>query len=306
MVAHPWHLPAGSTRRGPYDVSVTPASAGWGHSSLHVADLAPGQAVDLSTGPDEVVVLPLRGGCTVSVDGTAHELAGRSGVFAGPSDFAYLPQRTRAVLRSAQGARVALPAARVDEGRPRLPVRRVAASDVAVELRGAGSCSRQVHNFAAAGVFEAHSLIAVEVITPGGNWSSYPPHKHDEASEHESELEEVYYYEIAPGPDGQPGVGYHRTYGTPERPVDVLAEVRTGDTVLVPHGWHGPCAAAPGHHMYYLNVMAGPGAEREWRIVDDPAFAWVRGQWAHQDVDPRLPLHQSTDAVPTAPGGEQR
>ena len=74
-------------------------------------------------------------------------------------------------------------------------------------------------------------------------------------------------------------MGYQRVYGTAERPIDVLAEVRTGDVVLVPHGWHGPAIAAPDADLYYLNVMAGPGAERTWLICDDPAHAWVRETW---------------------------
>ncbi len=85
-------------------------------------------------------------------------------------------------------------------------------------------------------------------------------------------------------------MAYQRVYGTPERPADVLAEVRTGDVVLIPHGWHGPSMAAPGYDLYYLNVMAGPAAERAWLIRDDPAHAWVRGTWAGQSVDPRLPI----------------
>ena len=89
------------------------------------------------------------------------------------------------------------------------------------------------------------------------------------------------------------GFGYHRVYGTPDRPIEVLEEVRTGDVVLVPHGYHGPSVAAPGYHMYYLNVMAGPGEERAWKIVDDPEHAWLRGTWDDQAVDPRLPLHDS-------------
>jgi 5-deoxy-glucuronate isomerase len=284
------HLPAGTTRQGPFDVLVTPEGAGWGYSSLRVLDLAPGEVVDLVTGDAEVVVVPLHGAAQVVLDGATHDLAGRSSVFAGPTDVLYVPQGSTARLGSRLGARVAVPGARVGSGAERLPVRHVPASDVAVELRGTGSCSRQVHGFAAVDALEAHALIAVEVITPGGNWSSYPPHKHDETSADESELEEIYYYEIAPGPGGQAGVGYHRTYGTPDRPLDVLVEVRSGDTVLVPHGWHGPCAATPGYDMYYLNVMAGPGPERAWRIVDDPDLAWVRESWDGQPVDPRLPL----------------
>ena len=282
------HLPAGSTASGDYALEVTPESAGWSYSGLRVLELAPGSRHSLHTGEDEVVVVPLSGALSVACDGTTLVLAGRPHVFAGPTDFAYLSREVTAELSSEAGGRFALCSARA--GR-RLPVRYGPAAEVPVELRGAGSCSRQVNNFATAGVFEADSIIACEVITPGGNWSSYPPHKHDETSEVESELEEIYYFEVAPGPQGQRGLAYHRVYGTPERPIDVLAEVRDRDAVLVPHGWHGPSIAAPGHDLYYLNVMAGPGAERAWRIVDDPAHAWIRDSWAHEDVDPRLPLH---------------
>jgi 5-deoxy-glucuronate isomerase len=282
------HLPAGSAAAGPYALEITPESAGWAHSSLRVLELAPGSTSTVQTGEDEVVVVPLSGGVVVRCDGETLTLAGRDGVFSGPTDFAYLPREATAELVSDGGGRFALCGARA---RRRLPVRYGPASGVPVELRGAGRCSRQVNNFATADVFEADSIIACEVITPGGNWSSYPPHKHDRSSDVESELEEIYYFEVAPGPAGQPGLAYHRVYGTAERPIDVLAEVRDRDVVLVPHGWHGPSIAAPGHDLYYLNVMAGPGPERVWRIVDDPAHAWVRETWAAEDVDPRLPLH---------------
>jgi 5-deoxy-glucuronate isomerase len=155
---------------------------------------------------------------------------------------------------------------------------------VPVELRGAGTASRQVHNFATPQTLDADRLIACEVLTPSGNWSSYPPHKHDEERPGESALEEIYYFEVSGG-----GPAYQRVYGTPQRPIDILAEVRTGDVVLVPHGWHGPSMAAPGYDLYYLNVMAGPGA-RAWLTCDDPDHAWVRGTWAGQAVDPRLPI----------------
>ncbi|MGY1686531.1 5-deoxy-glucuronate isomerase [Geodermatophilus sp. SYSU D00867] len=281
------HLPAGSAAAGRYALEVTPESAGWGHTGLRVLELPAGGRHVLDTGPDEVVVVPLEGGVTVACDGEVLPLAGRSCVFAGPTDFAYLPLGATAELTSRNGGRFALCSARA---RRRYPVRYGPAAAVPVELRGAGRSSRQVHNFATADVLEADSVIACEVLTPGGNWSSWPPHKHDETSAVETELEEVYYFEVATGPQGQPGLAYHRVYGTPERPVDVLAEVRDRDVVLVPHGWHGPSIAAPGHDLYYLNVMAGPGPERAWRIVDDPAHAWVRGTWADEDVDPRLPL----------------
>jgi 5-deoxy-glucuronate isomerase len=189
-------------------------------------------------------------------------------------------------LRAPNGGRFALPAARSAR---KLPFRYGAAEDVSVELRGAGQASRQVNNFCTPENFECDRLIACEVLTPGGNWSSYPPHKHDEAGDGESSLEEIYYFEVAPSPSGTPGRAYQRVYGHPDRPIDVCTEVRSGDVVLIPYGWHGPSMAAPGYDLYYLNVMAGPG-EREWLVRDDPAHGWVRGSWSGVPVDPRLPL----------------
>ena len=133
-----------------------------------------------------------------------------------------------------------------------------------MELRGAGNCSRQVHNFGTPAALEADRFIVCEVLTPAGNWSSYPPHKHDEEKDGETNLEEIYYFEtqVAAGsgaPADADAIGYQRVYASDDRPIDVAAEVRTGDVVLVPYGWHGPAMAAPGYDLYYLNVMAGPG-----------------------------------------------
>jgi 5-deoxy-glucuronate isomerase len=278
-----YYIPAGSATP-PYTVDVTPESAGWTESSLQVVEIE--HELTLDTGETEVMILPLAGGGTIDCDGETFELAPRASVFDGPADMVYLGIHNSYTLRGE--GRLAICGARA---RRQLPNRRVAAADVALELRGTGICSRQVHNFGTAGVFDADSLIACEVITPGGNWSSYPAHKHDENTPVESQLEEIYYFEIDSGPADSRGFGYHRVYGTPDRPIEVLEEVRSGDVVLVPHGYHGPSVAAPGYHMYYLNVMAGPGQERAWKIVDDPEHAWLRGTWEDQDVDPRLPLH---------------
>src|SRR5699024_7825258 len=118
---------------------------------------------------------------------------------------------------------------------------------------------------------DCDSLIACEVITPGGNWSSYPAHKHDETTETESELEEIYYYEIQVAPDGGPGFGFHQTTSSGEvKPIDVLTEVRGAGAVLRPPAVHGPAAAARGHDMYYVCVIAGPDAERASNITDHP------------------------------------
>ncbi len=278
------YIPARSATP-PYTVDITPESAGWSETSLHVVELDSMQELALDTNGSEVMILPLAGGGTVECGNEAFELSPRASVFDGPADMVYIGTGQSYTL-CGEG-RLAICGARAER---QLPNRRVLAADVSVELRGTGNCSRQVHNFGTAGVFEADSLIACEVITPGGNWSSYPAHKHDEESPVESALEEIYYFEIDSGPGDSRGFGYHRVYGTPERPIEVLEEVRSGDVVLVPHGYHGPSVAAPGYHMYYLNVMAGPGAERAWKIVDDPEHAWLRGTWTDFEVDPRLPL----------------
>jgi 5-deoxy-glucuronate isomerase len=279
-------LPAGSAAGERLDVLITPEVAGWAYTGLAVMPLAAGETRTWSTGDAETLVLPLQGSCRVSYDGRTIELAGRDEVFSGPTDFAYVPRDADIEISSAAGGRFALPSARCQG---RLPFRYQPASAVEVELRGAGSSSRQVNNFCTPSTFEAENLIACELLTPGGNWSSYPPHKHDEDTEDECVLEEIYYYEIASGPGGA-GVAYQRVYGSPGHDIDVLAEVRSGDVVLVPHGWHGPSIAAPGYDLYYLNAMAGPGDERAWRICDDPAHAWVRETWPDQPMDPRLPF----------------
>jgi 5-deoxy-glucuronate isomerase len=272
------HRPAAAVASDGWSCAVGPEDAGWSYSGLRVLDLPAGGSRTFDTGADEVLVLPLGGSCAVDCDGASAELAGRPDVWSGPTDFGYLPVGSRATVSSVDGGRFALPAARA---RRRLPFRTVAAKEVPVELRGAGSCSRQVNNFCTPDAFAADRLIACEVLTPAGNWSSYPPHKHDEDRPGESVLEEIYYFEVGGG-----GPAYQRVYGAAE----VLAEVRTGDVVLIPRGWHGPSMAAPGYDLYYLNVMAGPGAERAWLICDDPAHSWVRGTWADQPVDPRLPF----------------
>jgi len=274
-----------------YDLQITPEEAGWAFCGLRV--LA-GQAA-FDTGDDELIVLPLEGGAEVTVDGEAFTLRGRDGVWDGPTDFVYAPRDARVEISTT--GRVALPSSRAFNRRePRY------VDDVAIELRGAGKMSRQIQNFCGPDTDFADRLIAVEVITPGGNWSSYPPHKHDEDIPGvETALEEIYYFEVADG-----GFAYQRAYGPG---VDILEEVRSGDHVLLPSGYHGPSMAAPGYDLYYLNVMAGPG-EREWRFTDDPAHAWIRESWEGQDVDPRLPMgrvarpeaeHQSQTSGPDDP-----
>lgn len=251
--------------------------------------LEPGGSHAIVTGGEEMVLLPLAGAATVTCrERDGHEpswsLAGRPDVFAGPTDTVYLPPESTVTVRSTAGGRFALPGAKASG---RLRSRYQEPGSVPVELRGAGNCSRRVVNYCMPPTAEAERALVCEVVTPGGNWSSYPPHKHDTAGPAETQLEEIYYFEVASGPHGEEGCAYQRVYGTADRSVDLLAEVRTGDVVLVPYGYHGPSMAAPGYDLYYLNVMAGPGP-RQWLASDDPAHAWVRSTWAAQDIDSRL------------------
>ncbi|MBB2913439.1 5-deoxy-glucuronate isomerase [Streptosporangium becharense] len=265
-------IPAGSTARAPWALSITPETAGWTYTGLRLLCLS-GESVEFATGDEEMLVLPLSGTCVIECDGVRFVLDGRTSVFHAVTDFAYLP--VGATVRMTGEGRFALPAARATR---RLPARYGPARDVPVEVRGAGRATRQVNNFCAPDTFDCDKLVAVEVLTPGGNWSSYPPHKHDTASGHEAVLEEIYYFEGGPG--------YQRVYGTH----DVLAEVSGGDVVLVPHGYHGPSMAAPGYDLYYLNVLAGPAGQRSMASCDDPRHAWVRSSWAEQPIDPRVPM----------------
>lgn len=308
-----WVRPLGSAAEQGWTVSVNVSGADWRHTTLRVAELAAGDSRTVDAGEWEHVVVPLSGGVhvtAVTADGTTQvaTLAGRADVFAGPTDTAYVPAGARLTLRAARGAaRVALAGALVPGGRTGSPgghrFRYVAADEVPVERRGAGTASRQVRNFGTPDVLGADAVIACEVVTPAGNWSSWPPHKHDtERAGEETELEEIYYFETrSTDPRGTDPVGYQRVYASrADRPIDVLAEVRTGDVVLVPYGWHGPSAAAPDADLYYLNVMAGPGPQRAWLICDDPAHAWVRDTWPDQPFDARL---ATPDPIPPEPGG---
>jgi 5-deoxy-glucuronate isomerase len=273
----------GESAEDPFALVITPKTAGWEYSSLRILELPPGGSAEFDTGPDEMVLLPLSGAIQVFCEGQKIELTGRRSVFSRVSDFAYLPMDAHVMVVSRDGGRFALPGARATR---KLPARYGPAEGVSVELRGAGQASRQVNNFCNPQTFDADKLIAVEVLTPAANWSSYPPHKHDEEREGEARLEEIYYFEVA-----KDGPAYQRVYTSgPGREIDVCAEVRSGDTVLIPYGWHGPSMATPGYDLYYLNVMAGPSPDRAWLICDDPAHAWVRSTWAEQEIDPRLPL----------------
>jgi 5-deoxy-glucuronate isomerase len=283
-----WFVPRGARASGGWECVIDDSIEGWRHTGLRVADVA-GDAPLLPAGEVERMVVPLAGEAfEVRVDGEPTTLAGRASVFDGPADVLYAGAGTEVRIRGA--GRVAVAEAPAST---RFPSAVLRAPAVPVELRGAGPSTRQVHNFGVPGALEAEKLIVCEVITPAGNWSSHPAHKHDEATPTESRLEEIYYFEAAvergvSAPRAEP-FGLFAAYGSPVGDIDLTTVVRAGDVALVPHGYHGPAAAPPGYDLYYLNVMAGPDPDRAWRIRDDPAQAWVRDTWLRERPDPRLP-----------------
>ena len=276
------HGPSGSLAGHGTSCVITPEVAGWEFAGLTILDLEADEMRTVAAAQHEMAVLPLSTGCTVEVEQQRFDLAGRSGVFGEVTDWCYTPVGADVRITAADGGEVALCTALANR---RIDPYYVPADEVAIEVRGGGAGTRQINNFLNADVHDADTLIAVEVITPEGNWSSYPPHKHDEFSDDEVELEEIYYFRI----DGRDGIGMFNMYTT-DGEISMTEVVRDGDVVLVPRGYHGPAAAAPGHHMYYLNVMAGPSEERVWKFCDDPAHAWVRAALDALPPDPRLPL----------------
>lgn len=303
-----WVFPAGRLRTDEYLTLVDPGDPrldGWQHTGLGIVELDGRTPHRLTLTDREAIVIPLRGGVRVSTPAGVVTLAGRASVFDGPTDVGYLPPGSSAELTAADPSAESLvalafavipdrhrsaaapPDGAADGATPML----IPAADVPVERRGAGQCSRLVRNFGTPDALpQARRIIACEVVTPAGNWSSYPPHKHDvERPGQETELEEIYYFDAcATDPRGGDPVGLQQVYASDDRPIDVLTEVRPGDVVLVPYGWHGPAAALPGYDLYYLNVMAGPGPDRAWLISDDPNRGWIRDDWQRQGIDPRL------------------
>jgi 5-deoxy-glucuronate isomerase len=289
-----WFYKKGLLQEGPFEAVVDGRIPNWRHTGLKVASLEQGASVRLTSTLVERIVVPLSGSFLVEYsfrdESKKQQLSGRASPFDGPTDTLYLPLGATASISGF--GRVAIaegPATHIKE------VKYSAAATVPIELRGAGRATRQVHNFGTPAALDADRLIVCEVITPAENWSSYPPHKHDEYIPGvESSLEEIYYFEVAnqkhsEAPGQTDPVGFFRNYGTSQRQIDTLVEVRTGDVALVPHGWHGPAMAAPGYDLYYLNVMAGDDPDRSWNIVDDPNHGWVRASWQNQEPDPRLP-----------------
>lgn len=237
----------------------------------------------------ERLVIPLSGSFTIDLDDhTPLALSGRTDCMTEATDSAYLPINTAATIHGVGRVAVAEAPSTV-----RHDIQYLAAAAVPTEIRGAAQSTRVVRNLGVPATLQAQRLIVCEVITPAGNWSSYPPHKHDAAHpDRESALEEIYYFELEPDRSAvEPSATPFGLFTTQRQPLshdDVTVKVGRSDIVVVPAGFHGPAAAPPGYDMYYLNVMAGPGPEREWLITDDPAHSWVRSTWSDQQVDPRV------------------
>jgi 5-deoxy-glucuronate isomerase len=290
------HRRAGSLAQNGDPIHLTPEEAGWRYCGLRVLRLSPGSTRQLVTGDEEMAVLPLSGAVVIEVEGHRFSLRGRDSVFERVSDWAYLPVDSEVRLSSVAGADVALPSARATR---RFDPVCVPAEDVSIEIRGAGPATRQVTNFMAPEAFGgADQLMCVEVLTPDGNWSSYPPHKHDDSPECTANNEEIYYFRV--GRAGQTaycdaGFALHRLYTT-DGTIDENVEVRDGDVFLIPRGYHGPSVAAPGYPLYYLNVLAGPNPTRTMAFCDDPTHQWVRDSWVGMPTDPRCPMTSAAGA----------
>jgi 5-deoxy-glucuronate isomerase len=243
---------------------ITPASAGWRYVGFEVFDLADGQRLERTLPAHEQCLVLLSGRASVSVDGSDMGTIGaRATPFEAPPHALYAPPRARVVLTALTACELAVGSAPA-EGR--VPARLIGPDSVSEEVRGTGTNTRYIRNVLPASA-AAERLLVVEVLTPGGHWSSYPPHKHDTALNGETQLEETYYHRLArPG-----GFAIQRVY-TDDRALDETMAVEDRDVVLVPRGYH-PVSASHGFDLYYLNVMAGP--ERRWQFTNAPGYEFL-------------------------------
>ncbi|TMF91299.1 MAG: 5-deoxy-glucuronate isomerase [Chloroflexi bacterium] len=261
LVVRRTNKPAGE---GPVAI-VTPESAGWSYVGFEVYELRRGDRIRQSTGARELCAVMLAGQADFTVGSHAwKEVGSRSNVFEGTPDSVYAPPGQPLEIRaSSESCEVALcwaPASRGAE--PAL----IQAAEIKPFRRGSGRTERTIHNILMEDRL-AEALLVTEVLTPAGNWSSYPPHKHDtDDPPRETYLEETYYHRMARAE----GFAVQLIY-TDDRSLDEAIQVRDGDLVLVPRGFH-PVAAGPGYDLYYLNVMAGP--TRRWLVTTDADHRW--------------------------------
>ena len=261
-------------------VKVTPESAGWEYVGFEVFRLQSGQTLERETADEEVCLVVVSGRCRVSAGGNEwDDVGGRESPFDGPPHAVYLPPGTSYKVEATTGLELAACSAPAERG---AEAREIRPEDIEVEVRGSGNMEREVRPILMADR-PAERLLVVEVLTPNGHWSSYPPHKHDrDALPEESYLEETYYHRVRP----EGGFALQRVY-TDDRSLDETLSVRDGDLLLVPFGYH-PFCAAPGYDFYYLNALAGD--RHSMAASDDPELAWVRSSWSELEKDPRVPL----------------
>jgi len=263
---------------------VSAQQAGWEYLNMRAVRLNRGEQHSGNTAGYEQVAVILGGQCDIHTsEGNFLKVGRRPNVFSGMPYALYLPPHTDYQLTSlTDGFEVAFCWVPSDQ---RYPAKLVTPRDCKIELRGGGNVSRQINSILPPG-FPCHRLVCVEVYTPSGNWSSYPPHKHDVHREDENgkileaDLEEIYFYKI----DKPHGYAYQRVY-TDDRSIDGLMMAQQHDMVLVPEGYH-PVVSAPGYHTYYLNFLAG--SAQSLANSDDPAYKWVHSTFT--SMDPRLPL----------------
>jgi 5-deoxy-glucuronate isomerase len=272
-------------------VEVTPEIAGWELIHFQSHQLAAGQTWTFAPGAYELAVVVLSG--TLSVQSNRGEWRGigkRASVFEGLPEALYLPIHSNLTVTADSDCQFAVawvPARR--EHPPRL----IRQSDITVEIRGGDNATRHINGIIRPG-FDCEHLVLVEVYTPSGNWSSYPPHKHDVLIQDENgkvleaDLEEIYYYKISP-PDGYAIQRVYTDETSPLHkagaPIDALLLLRNDDIALIPEGYH-PVVSAPGYTTYYLNVLAG--SHQALTALDDPQFTWVKN--SYQSKDPRVPI----------------
>jgi 5-deoxy-glucuronate isomerase len=247
----------------------TPESVQFDYLTFRTHDLAREQKFTGNTAGNELCLVLLGGRCSVeSSAGSWHGFGERAHVFGGLPTALYLPIETRFSVLAETDCRMALCYSRAETA---FPARLITPGEVEVEIRGGGNATRQINHILKP-EFRAQRLMVVEVFTPSGNWSSYPPHKHDVHNPPaEVDLEEIYYYKI----DRPEGYAIQRIY-TADRRLDATLTVRDGELVLVPEGYH-PVVAAHGYNVYYLNALAG--SARSMAASDDPDYAWVRQTW---------------------------
>lgn len=288
-----WVYPNGSAAKGDWEVSLGASDSqpvpGWQYTGIRVANPRKNQVLTLPAADEERLVVPLFQRFDVRTPDGLYHLRGRQNVFTAPTDVVYVGTGTPLEIYGPSGGRVAVASAPAST---HYPDQLVKAEDNETVLRGNGPTSRQARNFGMMNNIEAERLLVCEVITPSGSWSSYPVHKHDRNNDHETALEEIYYFQMRalPGaPDQARPLAYQGASTADERPLNIMTEVHPGDTVLIPYGWHGPSIAAPGYDLYYLNVMGG-GGQRDWKVTIRDDQTWINQALQSQPRNDRLPM----------------